>query len=167
MYACMTEEGITPRYRWLWATMWLLWIEFRTSGRAAIALNRWAISPALVSAFWMKDRWSVLQASWGLEQKHRTFSLCCSLLYLHGYMNPYSLLRCSSPKRSSFVVVFFFFFRDRVSLCSPGCPGIHFVDQAGLELRNQPASASQELGLKACATTPGFFFFLRFIYYYT
>jgi hypothetical protein len=44
-------------------------------------------------------------------------------------------------------------FRDRVSLCSPGCPGTHFVDQAGLELRNLPASASQVLGLKACATT--------------
>ena len=29
--------------------------------------------------------------------------------------------------------------QDRVSLCSPGCPGIHFVDQAGLELRNPPA----------------------------
>jgi hypothetical protein len=27
---------------------------------------------------------------------------------------------------------FVFFFRDRVSLCSPGCPGTHFVDQAGL-----------------------------------
>jgi hypothetical protein len=35
-----------------------------------------------------------------------------------------------------------FFFPDRVSLCSPGCPGTHFVDQAGLELRNLPASAS-------------------------
>jgi hypothetical protein len=53
---------------------------------------------------------------------------------------------------------FFFFlvFRDRVSLYSPGCPGTHFVDQAGLELRDPPASASQVLGLKACATTPGF-----------
>jgi hypothetical protein len=40
-----------------------------------------------------------------------------------------------------------------VSLYIPGCPGTHFVDQAGLELRNQPASASQVLGLKACATT--------------
>jgi hypothetical protein len=48
-----------------------------------------------------------------------------------------------------------FFFQDRVSLCSPGCPGTHFVDQAGLELRNPPASASRVLGLKACATTPG------------
>jgi hypothetical protein len=27
-----------------------------------------------------------------------------------------------------------FVFQDRVSLCSPGCPGAHFVDQAGLEL---------------------------------
>jgi hypothetical protein len=44
-------------------------------------------------------------------------------------------------------------FRDRVSLCSSGCPGTHFVDQAGLELRSPPASASQMLGLKACATT--------------
>jgi hypothetical protein len=49
----------------------------------------------------------------------------------------------------------FFVFRDRVSLYSPGCPGTHFVDQAGLELRNLPASASQVLGLKACATTTG------------
>jgi hypothetical protein len=46
-------------------------------------------------------------------------------------------------------------FRDRVSLYSPGCPGTHSVDQAGLELRNPPASASRVLGLKACATTPG------------
>jgi hypothetical protein len=48
---------------------------------------------------------------------------------------------------------FFFFPRHRVSLCSPGCPATHSVDQAGLELRNLPASASQVLGLKACATT--------------
>jgi hypothetical protein len=46
-------------------------------------------------------------------------------------------------------------FRDRVSLCSPGCPGTHSVDLAGVELRNLPASASQVLGLKVCATTPG------------
>ncbi|EDL05443.1 mCG9803, partial [Mus musculus] len=49
----------------------------------------------------------------------------------------------------------FFFFRDRVSLYSPGCPGTHFVDQADLELRNPPASASRVLGVKACAPTPG------------
>jgi hypothetical protein len=48
----------------------------------------------------------------------------------------------------------FLFFRDRVSLYSPDCPGTHSVDQADLELRNSPASASQVLGLKACATMP-------------
>jgi hypothetical protein len=48
-----------------------------------------------------------------------------------------------------------FVFRDRVSLCSPGCPGTHFVDQAGHELINLPASAFRVLGLKACATMPG------------
>jgi hypothetical protein len=53
-------------------------------------------------------------------------------------------------------VCYFFFFQDRVSLFSPGCSGTHFVDQAGLEFRNPAASASPVLGLKACATTPGF-----------
>jgi hypothetical protein len=61
---------------------------------------------------------------------------------------------------------FVLFCCHRVSLCSLGCPGTHFVDQAGLELRNPPASASQVLGLKACATTPssmmGFFIALKF-----
>jgi hypothetical protein len=50
-------------------------------------------------------------------------------------------------------VFFFLDFRDRVSLCSPGCPETHSVEQTGLELGNPPASASQVLGLKACATT--------------
>jgi hypothetical protein len=64
---------------------------------------------------------------------------------------------CYNGGRSFFFFFFFFFlvFRDRVSPCSPGCPGTHFVDQAGLELRNPPASASRVLGLKAYATTPG------------
>jgi hypothetical protein len=50
---------------------------------------------------------------------------------------------------------YYYYFWDRVSLCSPGCPGTHSVDQPGLELRNSPAPASQVMGLKACATTPG------------
>jgi hypothetical protein len=54
-----------------------------------------------------------------------------------------------------FFFFFFWFFRDRVSLYSADWPGTHSVDQAGLELRNPPASASRVLGLKACATTPG------------
>jgi hypothetical protein len=43
-------------------------------------------------------------------------------------------------------------FQDRVSLCTHVCPGTHSIDQAGLELRNLPASASRVLGLKVCAT---------------
>jgi hypothetical protein len=35
----------------------------------------------------------------------------------------------------------------------PNYPGTHSVDQAGLKLRNPPASASHVLGLKVCATT--------------
>ena len=64
------------------------------------------------------------------------------------------------------LVFYFFVFRDRVSLYSPGCPGTHFVDQAGLELRNPPASASQVLGLKVCATTPGSLIYYYYYYYY-
>jgi hypothetical protein len=60
----------------------------------------------------------------------------------------------------------FLVFRDRVSLYSPGCPGTHFVDQAGLKLRNPPVSASQVLGLKACATTaPPFKIFFYFLFF--
>jgi hypothetical protein len=60
----------------------------------------------------------------------------------------------------------FLFFWDRVSLYSPGCPGTHSVDQAGLELRNSPAFASQVLGLKACATTawPLYLFLIMFMH---
>jgi hypothetical protein len=40
------KRALDPHYRWLWATMWLLGIELRTSGRAVSVLNHWAISPA-------------------------------------------------------------------------------------------------------------------------
>jgi hypothetical protein len=59
-----------------------------------------------------------------------------------------------SDKYFFFFLFSFLVFRDRVSLYSPGYPGTHFVDQAGLELRNSPSSASRVLGLKACATMP-------------
>ena len=42
------EEGIKSNYRWLWATTWLLAIELRNSGRAASAVNCWAISPSSI-----------------------------------------------------------------------------------------------------------------------
>jgi hypothetical protein len=63
-----------------------------------------------------------------------------------------------------FYLFILFIFQDRVSLCSLACPGTHSVDQAGLELRNPPASASQVLGLKACATTAQPIFYFLFFY---
>jgi hypothetical protein len=56
------------------------------------------------------------------------------------------------------LLLLFLFFRDRVSLCSPGCPGTHSVDQAGLELRNPPASASRVLRSKACLSFNALYF---------
>ena len=54
----------------------------------------------------------------------------------------------------------FLVFRHRVSLCSPDYPRTHSVDQAGLELRDPPASVAQELELMVCVTaattTPNF-----------
>jgi hypothetical protein len=53
-----------------------------------------------------------------------------------------------------FFVLFCFvlFFVTGFPLCS-GCSGTQSVDQAGLELRNPPASVSQVPGSKACTTT--------------
>jgi len=44
--SCAPEGGIRSHYRWLWAIIWLLGIELRSSGRSASALNHQAISPA-------------------------------------------------------------------------------------------------------------------------
>jgi hypothetical protein len=71
------------------------------------------------------------------------------------------LKACALEKQLVFVLDIYIYiyiyiylvFQDKVSLYSPGCPGTYFVDQAGLELRNLPASAAQVLGLKVCATT--------------
>ena len=60
-------------------------------------------------------------------------------------------------------MVSFWFFKDRVSLCSYGCPGTCSVDQAGLELRDLPVSASQVLRLKVCAFISVFFLTVYFL----
>ena len=41
-----------------------------------------------------------------------------------------------------FICLVFGFCFETGSLCCPGCPGTHFVHQAGLELRDPPASAA-------------------------
>lgn len=50
-------------------------------------------------------------------------------------------------------IYLFSVFHDKSSLCSSGSLGTRSVDQAGLDLRYPPASASQLLGIKSCATT--------------
>jgi hypothetical protein len=57
----------------------------------------------------------------------------CELTYGCWELNP-------SPLEEQPVPFFFWFlvFGDRVSLYSPGCLGTHFVDQAGLKLKNLP-----------------------------
>ena len=54
--------------------------------------------------------------------------------------NRYLTLWTNKWRGLFFSFFFFVVFRDRVSLCSSGCPGTHLVDQAGLKLRNLPAS---------------------------
>ena len=49
--------------------------------------------------------------------------------------------------------VLFCFFRDRVSMYSPGCPGTHSVDQAGLNSETHLPLPPRVLGLQVCATT--------------
>jgi hypothetical protein len=66
----------------------------------------------------------------------------CMPLWIHLSLEAYMCLKTD--------VLFFCFSRQ---CCSLGCPGTHSVDQAHLELRKPPASASQVLGLKVCATT--------------
>jgi hypothetical protein len=59
------EEGIRSHYRWLWATMWCLGIELRTSGKTVSALNGWAISPAPTIFFFKTGYSYVAQATLG------------------------------------------------------------------------------------------------------
>jgi hypothetical protein len=86
---------------------------------------------------------------------HKWHTMCVSSPLFCGNLGDFYFVAINGNVRGICTLIFFFFFpRDRVSLCSPGCPGTHSVDQAGLQHRNSPASASQVLGLKACATMP-------------
>ena len=52
-----------------------------------------------------------------------------------------------------FWVLFFWFFKTGFLCVALAVLELTSIDQAGLELRNPPASASQVLGLKACTTS--------------
>jgi hypothetical protein len=42
---------------------------------------------------------------------------------------------CKQKFKQTQIIFFFCVSSDRMSLCSPGCPGTHSVDQAGLKLK--------------------------------
>jgi hypothetical protein len=101
-----------------------------------------------------QDSYSEYESTEGVSDSSQIkfLSLCRSFLVdtTPGlFWGPNQKILCLYNALKFFVFLFFgLVFRDRVSLYSLGCPGPHFVDQAGLKLRNPPASASRVLGLK-------------------
>jgi hypothetical protein len=72
-------------------------------------------------------------------------------MHIYIYMYIYSI----------FIYLFVYLvFRDRVSLCSPGCPGTHSVDQAGLELPGAGIKGVRAPPLPSCM----FFLSINFLY---
>jgi hypothetical protein len=66
-----------------------------------------------------------------------------------------------------YLFIYLLFFEKGFLCVALGYPGTCSVDQAGLKLRNSPASASQVLGLKACTPhCPSFYFIFKKIYSY-
>jgi hypothetical protein len=106
---------------------------------------------------------TLLNETWGLYIQLSCYTYCkclCSPLR-------WDFLWCKAPQSNTFCccyccvyvcvcVCVCVFSPDRVSLCILGCSGTHSIDQAGLDLRDSPASASPVLGLKACTTTTWF-----------
>jgi hypothetical protein len=89
------------------------------------------------------------------------FCCCCSSSSSGVGVKPRTLLipgKSSTtelyPSSFYFFYFFYFWFFETGFLCiALAVLELTFVDQAGLELRSPPASASRVLGLKACATT--------------
>ena len=93
-----------------------------------------------------RQNWQLNQAECSIDNK---LSLTrCSLLKKHVFVHTATTLELHQHLQTivtfSFSGFWFLVFWDRVSLCSPGCPGTHSVDQAGLKLGNPPASARQQ-----------------------
>ena len=100
---------------------------------------------------WILTCRSKFHLSASLSRQFSSFPLSPSLA--HTILKSHLHLSAQPLGVWQFFCLFVLFFGDRVSLCSSGCPGTHSVDQAGLELRNLPAPASQVLGLRMCTTT--------------
>jgi hypothetical protein len=70
----------------------------------------------------------------------------------HTYICIYKMCVCVCVHVLIVVVVVITVFLDKVSLCDSGWPRTHFVDHAGLDTRDPPASSSQDLEINVCAT---------------
>jgi hypothetical protein len=79
-----------------------------------------------------------------MRYRYKLYLLRTEGILNRGNSNGWEALRNVQHSFFSFFFFFFsfFFFWDRVSLYTPGCPGTHSVDQADIQLRNMPASAS-------------------------
>jgi hypothetical protein len=89
-------------------------------------LNTWSPSDGI--AWWCSRWWSLAGGSLSPGKG------CANHIQLPLSMLVLEDVRSQVPAPTLFVVVVVVS-RDRVSLYSPGCPGTHSVDQAGLELR--------------------------------
>ena len=74
---------------------------------------------------------------------------------MHTYVQVCACGDQRSPHSALYVLIYYYYyfvFSRQVYLCRLGCPRACSADQAaGLELRDLSASASQVLGLTACA----------------
>ena len=98
----------------------------------------------------------------GITKKRRSFSTKGPSLSVLPKVTIQKMLSCmecqtSHEKRMRSIMSLkqnLFVCLDRVLLCTRSCPGTQCEGQAGLKLRDSPASNSWELGLKAGTITP-------------
>lgn len=78
----------------------------------------------------------------------------CYKRFRHLHPGPYPIPAHQWPMLVAFSFFYFAFFLQKVSLCSHGCPGTHFVDQVGLKLTDPPGSASKGVHRRCPASPP-------------
>jgi hypothetical protein len=135
-----SEEGDRSHYRWLWATTWLLGFELRTFRRAVSALTHWASLPVPSFFFFFLN--------YCINKLYRDFHVfICVQLHFGCWWSNYQLPSWMGIYRKLHAY-FLLLFWDRVSLYRPGCPGTHFVDQAGVETQKSACLCLPSSGIK-------------------
>ena len=80
-------------YRWLWTVLWVTGTKLKSSGRAASALNCWALSPALRKTMLLLS-WPTMSNKEESKEIHRMPTLQHS--YLHTTLNSFFRLSLKS-----------------------------------------------------------------------